>query len=104
MNNDDRQKMADISAQYKVIHDLLNQVLTNQTNMTTQLDELKPLKEKFKELEGDTKELVEAWQAAGVMLGVVKWAAGIGTALLTFAGSVWVLLEKVLPHLRTPPQ
>lgn len=52
------------------------------TKMSLQLIHQQTLEAQIKALDGDTKQMREAWQTAGSLLRFVKYAAGLGTALL----------------------
>jgi hypothetical protein len=57
---------------------------------TVSKEEFDALKKQVAELTGSINELVGAWKAAGLMVALTKWAAGVITAIL----GAWIAFAK----------
>jgi hypothetical protein len=55
-------------------------------------EEMDGLRQDVAELTESTKELVEAWKAAGKLVAFIKWLAGLSTAM----GVLWIVVAKLI--------
>lgn len=62
------------------LHELKGLKMTNQDRRHDD-ERLTEIEAKLDKLAADVEELVAAWKAANVIVGFIKWAGGIATAL-----------------------